>query len=209
MRRSPFRRFTVSLLTGSLLAGAALESYVDGAKAGLDGLAWLAGVVDKKLSHQISKFAEGAYKVATAVNKAIQRPGLVAHNGRLYAAWRGNDQHPRAYMASTVDGVTWTPAPTRVGGLAAAIDGGPLLSSANGKLYATWRGAGGDTGMYGSVSADNGATWSPFHQVVRGSGTNRPPGVAVHENRLHVVFGPPPNSGVANLVTAVSAALPS
>ncbi|GAA2838219.1 glycoside hydrolase family protein [Crossiella cryophila] len=123
-------------------------------------------------------------------NMTNQKPGMTVHNGKLFVAWRGHDQHPRAYMASSADGVNWTPATSRVGGLAAAIDGGPVLASYGGKLYAVWRGAYNNPAMFGSFTTD-GSEWSPQYSVARTAQTYFAPSVTVLGGRLHLAWGPP------------------
>ncbi|MCK2241416.1 MULTISPECIES: hypothetical protein [unclassified Crossiella] len=140
-----------------------------------------------------------------AGNMTNQRPGMTVHNGKLYVAWRGHDSNPRAYMASSVDGVNWVPAPVRVGGTAASVDGGPVLASHGGKLYAVW-GFFGDVAMYGAYSTD-GTAWSPQYTVARTTRTG-PAGMTVLDGRLRLVWGPPGALDGSNLSTASSAVLP-
>ncbi|MBB4676055.1 glycoside hydrolase family protein [Crossiella cryophila] len=136
-----------------------------------------------------------------AGNMTNQRPGMTVHNGKLFVAWRGHDQHPRAYMASSSDGVTWVGAPTRVGGLEATVDGGPVLASHGGKLYAVWRGW--DTAVLSGSFTTDGAAWSPLYTVARGAATNHPPGVVAAGGRLRLAWG----QALAATVAATSSAV--
>ncbi|MFB9907855.1 sialidase family protein [Allokutzneria oryzae] len=148
----------------------------------------------------------GPAELILSGNMTNQRPGMTVHNGKLYAAWRGHDQHPRAYMASSVDGVNWVAAPARVGGLDAGIDGGPALASHGGKLYAVWRGAWGDPTMYGAFTTD-GAEWSPQYSVARTVKTNHAPSVTVLGGRLRLAWGPPNDLFQGNTVAVASSAV--
>ncbi|MCK2241417.1 MULTISPECIES: hypothetical protein [unclassified Crossiella] len=142
-----------------------------------------------------------------AGNMTNQRPGMTVHNGKLVVGWRGHDSHSRAYMASSVDGVTWD-APVRVGGTDAGIDGGPALASHGGRLYAVWRGVGADQALYGSFSA-NGTEWAPQYFSARGVRTNHAPSVVAFGGRLRLAWGPPNDLLQGNTVaTASSAVLP-
>ncbi|GAA2838235.1 hypothetical protein GCM10010452_78000 [Crossiella cryophila] len=140
-----------------------------------------------------------------AGNMTNQRPGMTVHNGKLFVAWRGHDSHPRAYMASSVDGVTWVGAPARVGGLEAAVEGGPALASYGGRLYAVWRGAG-STALYGSFTTD-GVEWSPQYSVARGVKTNHAPSVTVSGGRLRLAWGPANDLLQGNTVAVASSAV--
>lgn len=53
------------------------EARINDAKAGLTGLAFLAGVVDKDLGRQIKLFGDGAIQIAEAVNKVITSAQMV------------------------------------------------------------------------------------------------------------------------------------
>ncbi|GAA2838227.1 glycoside hydrolase family protein [Crossiella cryophila] len=141
-----------------------------------------------------------------AGNMTNQRPGMAVHNGKLYVAWHGHDSNPRAYLASSVDGVNWAAAPVRVGGTAASVAGGPVLAAHGGKLYAVWLSTS-DQAMYGAYSTD-GTEWSPQYTVARTGKAWQSPSVTLLEGRLRLAWGPQGMLEGSALITASSAVLP-
>ena len=113
-------------------------------------------------------------------------PTLASLNGKLYAAWKG-EADLRLFYAE-FDGTKWLPQAqmTHSGNsknFTSCI--GPSLAVFNGTLYAAWRGAIFDQGIY--YASLNGNTWST-PSVIPNAQTSIGPSIAQFGNSLYVVW---------------------
>ena len=103
------------------------------------------------------------------------RPGLATFRNRLYAAWRGGGSDERMFWSS-FDGAAWSPQQVGIGG---GSDVGPSLAvysvgvpGVDDRLFAAWKGAGGDQRMFWSFF--DGATWTVQEPGIGGGTSVRP-----------------------------------
>jgi hypothetical protein len=81
-------------------------------------------------------------------------PALAAFNGKLYAAWKGEDNDESLYLSASIDGVNWSPQAQAPFGFTSTS---PALAAFNSRLYASWKGPannGIDQSLYLSSSPD-------------------------------------------------------
>jgi hypothetical protein len=117
-------------------------------------------------------------------------PSLAVHQNRLYIAWKGASNDTGIYWSMlNLDGTAWS---TPQGGVQQNIPGvgssvGPSLMDFQGRLYAAWKGAGDNTGIWWSMLNLDGKGWST-QQNIPGVGSSVGPSLAVYQNRLFAAW---------------------
>ena len=113
-------------------------------------------------------------------------PALAVYHDRLYAAWKGSGADERIFWSS-FDGNRWSaqqPDPGKPG-LDGGTSVGPALAVYHDRLYAAWKGMGGDQRMF--WSSFDGTSWLP-QQGGLGGGTSVGPALAVFDGLLYAAW---------------------
>jgi hypothetical protein len=105
-------------------------------------------------------------------------PSLVASNGKLYAAWKGEADLRLFYAEFDDDHSTWFAQVQMThdgsdAGFASCV--GPSLAVFNGVLYAAWRGAIADQGIY--YASFDGSNWSAPNELPGGVQSSTGPSI--------------------------------
>jgi hypothetical protein len=124
---------------------------------------------------------------------------LAVFQNRLYAAWKGAGNDGGIYYSSTSnpDGQNWAPQ-KNIGGVGTGSSVGPSLAVFQNRLYAAWKGAGNDVGIYYSSNSnpDDPKNWAPQKNIA-GVGSSVGPSLAVFKDRLYAAWrGAADNQGI-------------
>jgi len=118
----------------------------------------------------------------TALMYALEAAGLPVavseFNKNLYIAWRQGEQ----LFWSSFDNTTWQPGQQIPG---AETTSGVSLATFAGKLYAAWKGAGNDSGIYYTIF--DGTNWAPQQRAAVASSSTGP-GLAVFADALYMAW---------------------
>jgi len=119
-------------------------------------------------------------------------PALAAFNGRLYLAWKGNDN---LNVSSSTDGQNWDPQIM----FDEFTPHGPALASFNGRLYIGWTGTD-EFALLNVMSTDDGVNWG--NKVTIREDSQYGPALCAFDGKLYIAWTGVDELSLVNLLSS-------